>query len=30
MYHDGQDSFGHEMIFAATQLDENHDALTTG
>jgi hypothetical protein len=29
-YHDGEDSFGHQLIFAATQLDENHGALITG
>jgi hypothetical protein len=29
-YHDGEDSFGRQMIIAATQLDENHGALITG
>jgi hypothetical protein len=29
-YHDGEDPLGCQMIFAATQLDENHGALVTG
>jgi hypothetical protein len=29
-YHDGKDSFRRQMIFAATQLDENHGALIAG